>query len=73
MQDYPEFIMRAANHIDSSQQNTQDIDGWYYEGADGSQVCLWMYHSDRDSKENVHGFDEYVICVAGGASPIAAA
>lgn len=65
MQDYPEFIRRAANHIDSSQQNTPDIDGWYYEAADGSQVCLWAYRSDRDSRENVHEFDEYVVCVAG--------
>lgn len=65
MKDFPDFMKTKANHIDSSQQNTQDIDGYYYEGADGSQICFWTYFSDRESKENTHEFDEYVLCVAG--------
>ena len=63
--DFPEFMRSKLNHIDSSQQNTPDIDGYYYEGKDGSQVCMWTYFADRDSKENVHEFDEYVLCVEG--------
>jgi len=65
MNDFPEFMKNRMNHIDSSQQNTPDIDGYFYEGRDGSQICFWTYFSDRDSKENVHEFDEYVICAAG--------
>ena len=65
MKDFPAFIKNPRNHIDSSQQNTPDIDGYYYEGADGSQVCFWTYFSDRESKETVHAFDEYVLCVSG--------
>lgn len=65
MNDFPEFMKSALNHIDSSQQNTPDIDGYCYEGADGSQICFWTYFSDRESKENVHEFDEYVICAEG--------
>lgn len=34
-------------------------------GADGSQICIWTYYSDRNSKVNVHEFDEYVFCVSG--------
>lgn len=60
MKDFPDFMKSKMNHIDSSQQNTPDIDGYYYEGADGSQICFWTYFSDRESKENVHEFDEYV-------------
>ena len=30
MKDFPDFMKRQANHIDSSQQNTPDIDGYYY-------------------------------------------
>lgn len=65
MTGFPEFIKSELNHIDSNQQNTPDIDGYYYEGKDGSQVCLWTYFSDRESKENVHEFDEYVMCAEG--------
>ena len=65
MNTFPEFIKRPSNRIDNSQQNTPDIEGYFYEASDGSQVCLWTYFSDRDSKENVHEFDEYVICIDG--------
>ena len=65
MNTFPEFIKRPSNRIDNSQQNTHDIEGYFYEASDGSQVCLWTYFSDRDSKENVHEFDEYVICIDG--------
>ena len=65
MKDFPLFMKNQLNHIDSSQQNTPDIDGYYYEGADGSQVCFWTYYSDRESKESSHDFDEYVICLSG--------
>ncbi|MBQ3373688.1 MAG: cupin domain-containing protein [Oscillospiraceae bacterium] len=65
MTDFPDFMKNKLNHINPSQQNTPDIDGYYYEGADGSQICFWSYYSDRDSKENIHEFDEYVFCVSG--------
>ena len=65
MKDFPDFMKRTQNHIDSAQQNTPDIDGYYYEGNDGSQICFWTYYSDRESKETTHEFDEYVICVSG--------
>ena len=65
MNDFPRFMKNELNHIESNQQNTPDIDGYYYEGKDGSQVCLWTYYEDRDSKENIHEFDEYVVCIAG--------
>ncbi len=65
MNDFPGFMKQTSDHIDSAQQNTPDIDGYYYEGKSGGQVCFWTYYSDRISKENVHDFDEYVLCVAG--------
>ena len=65
MKDFPDFMKNKLNRINPSQQNTPDIDGYYYEGADGSQICFWTYFSDRESKESIHEFDEYVICVCG--------
>lgn len=65
MKDFPKFMKNEKNLIDASQQNTKDIEGYYYEDRDGSQVCFWTYGSDRESKEDIHEFDEYVVCVAG--------
>lgn len=65
MKDFPEFMKNKLNHIDKSQQNTKDIDGYYYEGADGGQIAFWTYYADRESNKNVHEFDEYVFCVSG--------
>ncbi|MDO4460802.1 MAG: cupin domain-containing protein [Clostridia bacterium] len=65
MHDFPEFMKRKPNHINADQQNTIDIDGYYFEGKDGSQMAFWTYYSDRESKEQIHEFDEYTICVEG--------
>lgn len=65
MKGFPDFMKNGLNRIDSSQQNTQDIEGCYFEGKDGSQMAFWTYFADRESKENVHEFDEYIVCVAG--------
>jgi len=53
------------NHIGSSEQNTEDIDGYYFEGNDGNQMAFWTCHTDRVSKEHRHDFDEYMVCVQG--------
>lgn len=53
------------NHIDASQQNTKDIDGYYYTANDGSQMAFWTCYSDRESAEHCHNFDEYMVCISG--------
>jgi len=65
MNDFPEFMKSEKNHISSDQQNTPDIDGYYFEGEDGSQMAFWTYYSDRVSKEHKHEFDQYTVCVSG--------
>jgi quercetin dioxygenase-like cupin family protein len=65
MDDFPKFMKNALNHINSNQQNTKDIDGYYFEGNDGSQMAFWTCYSDRESKEQTHEFDEYTVCIAG--------
>ncbi len=65
MDDFPEFMKAKDNRIGSSQQNTKDIEGYYYEGNDGSQVAFWTCFSDRISKEHQHDFDEYIVCIKG--------
>lgn len=65
MEHFPEFMKNAKNRIDASRQNTADIEGYYFEGKDGSQMAFWECSSDRISKKHTHGFDEYMVCVSG--------
>lgn len=65
MNDFPDFMKNEKNHIPSNQQNTADIDGYFYEGQDGCQMAFWTCYSDRISAEHKLDFDEYMICVCG--------
>lgn len=62
---FPEFMCRPGNRIPASQQNTPDIEGYYYTANDGSQMAFWTCLSDRVSKEHQHDYDEYMLCVEG--------
>ena len=65
MKQFPPFMKNPTNKIESSQQNTEDIEGYYFEGKDGSQIAFWECYSDKESKPHTHNFDEYVVCVCG--------
>jgi quercetin dioxygenase-like cupin family protein len=65
MNDFPAFMKSALNHVDGGQQNTDGIDGYYYEGKDGGQTAFWTCRSPQVSREHAHPFDEYVVCVQG--------
>ena len=65
MHEFPKFMKRQANIIPKSQQNTPDIEGYYYTANDGSQMAFWTYKADRVSKEHTHDYDEYMIVVQG--------
>jgi len=65
MKDFPEFMKNKNNRISPAEQNTADIDGYFYEGAEVSQIAFWTSYSDRISKKHTHDFDEYMACVSG--------
>lgn len=65
MKDFPAFMKNIRNHIGSNEQNTEDIDGYFYEGVDGSQMAFWTCYADRVSNKHTHDFDEYMVCVCG--------
>ena len=65
MKYFPDFMKRTINKVDSSQQNTDDIEGYYYKGKDESQIAFWECHADRISKKHTHPFEEYILCVSG--------
>ena len=65
MTDFPAFMKSKQNRVPTSQQNTEDIEGYYYRGANGGQVAYWTCHSDQVSKQHSHPFDEYLLCISG--------
>ncbi|MFO0750009.1 MAG: cupin domain-containing protein [Myxococcota bacterium] len=68
MAGFPTFVRRAANRIAAASQHTADIEGYVFDGADGSQLALWTAHADRVSDEHVHAFDEYVLVIEGAVT-----
>ncbi len=65
MKHFPDFMKNPKNKIDTSQQNTDEIEGYFYEGIDDSQIAFWECHSDQISKKHTHDYDEYMVCVNG--------
>jgi quercetin dioxygenase-like cupin family protein len=65
MPDFPAFVKNHANRIATSSQFTEDIEGYVFDGTDGSQVALWTAYADRVSQGHAHDFDEYVLVIEG--------
>ena len=65
MKDFPEFMKNSKNRIKQSSQFMKDIEGYVFDGVDGSQMAFWTVYADRSSKEHVHDYDEYMVCVQG--------
>ena len=41
MNDFPEFMRNPVNKIDARTQYTKGIEGYVFDGADGSQMAFW--------------------------------
>jgi len=65
MKDFPEFMKHPANKIDISAQYTKGIEGYIFDGAEGSQMALWTNSEGGKSVEHTHDYDEYVVVVDG--------
>lgn len=70
LRDFPEFMKSSLNRISIKEQYTQDIEGYFYNGADGSQMAFWTYYADRFFDKHSHDFDEYMVCVCGQCTVI---
>jgi len=65
MNDFPAFMKHPANKIDINAQYTPGIEGYVYDGADGSQMAFWSYKSGGISVEHSHPYEEYMLVVQG--------
>jgi quercetin dioxygenase-like cupin family protein len=65
MADFPSFMKTPVNRIAASSQHTPGVEGYVFDGADGSQMEFWTVDRDAITAEHVHQFDEWFMVVAG--------
>jgi quercetin dioxygenase-like cupin family protein len=65
MNDFPEFMKHPANRIATTNQATQGVEGYVFDGADGSQMAFWNCSQTAPSAVHAHEYDEYMIVVQG--------
>ena len=65
MDNFPEFMRRPANRIATSNQSTPGIEGYVFDGVEGSQMAFWTCKETATSALHTHEFDEYMIVVQG--------
>ena len=65
MNDFPAFMKSPANQIAASSQATPGVEGYVFDGADGSQMAFWTCLKAAVSAPHVHDYDEYMVVVQG--------
>lgn len=65
MDNFPNFMKSPANRIATSQQATPGVEGYVFDGADGSQMAYWTCRETAVSAAHAHDFDEYMLVVQG--------
>jgi len=65
MADFPAFMKAPANRIVTKFQHTPGIEGYVFDGVDGSQMAFWSCSRDAATEEHVHEFDEWLTVVEG--------
>lgn len=65
MDNFPNFMKSPANRIATSQQATPGVEGYVFDGADGSQMAYWTCRETAISAAHAHDFDEYMLVVQG--------
>ena len=63
MDDFPEFTKDPANRIATTNQATFGVEGYVFDGAEGSQMAFWTCHETVPSAAHIHDFDEWMILV----------
>jgi mannose-6-phosphate isomerase-like protein (cupin superfamily) len=65
MENFPEFMRKSENRISTKSQYTPGIEGYIFDGIDGSQITIWTSKNGGESAEHVHEYDEYLFVVHG--------
>ena len=65
MDDFPAFMKAPVNRIARSNQATPGVEGYVFDGQDGSQMAFWTCREAAASADHVHDYDEYMLVVQG--------
>ncbi|HKN75092.1 MAG TPA: cupin domain-containing protein [Candidatus Acidoferrum sp.] len=65
MNDFPGFMKSPANRIATSSQATPGVEGYVFDGADGSQLAFWTCCETASSAPHLHEYDEYMVVLQG--------
>jgi mannose-6-phosphate isomerase-like protein (cupin superfamily) len=65
MDEFPPFMKHAANRIATSNQATPGVEGYIFDGAEGSQMAFWTCRETAASAAHAHDYDEYMLVVQG--------
>lgn len=58
-------MKNPVNMVDPSSQFTPAIEGYVFDGIDGSQMAFWTYGENSTSEEHEHTYEEYIVVVQG--------
>lgn len=58
-------MKHPANRIAAAAQATPGVEGYVFDGADGSQMTFWTCRETAVSAPHTHDFDEYMIVAQG--------
>ncbi|TAL27359.1 MAG: cupin domain-containing protein [Nitrospirae bacterium] len=64
MSGFPEFMRNSSNAI-AVHQKSEGVEGYVFDGIDGSQIVIFQCTMGGVSKEHVHDFDEYFVVIQG--------
>jgi mannose-6-phosphate isomerase-like protein (cupin superfamily) len=65
MDEFPVFMKQPINRIADSDQATPGVEGYVFDGEDGSQMAFWTCRQAAVSAAHVHDYDEYMAVVQG--------
>ncbi len=65
MDNFPDFMKQPTNRIVTTSQATPGVEGYVFDGADGSQMAFWTCHQTAASAAHAHDYDEYMLVVQG--------
>jgi quercetin dioxygenase-like cupin family protein len=65
MNDFPQFMRSSPNRIATTSQATPGVEGFVFDGVDGSQMAFWTCRQTATSAVHAHEYDEYMLVVQG--------